>query len=207
MRLTWLGHACFLLEENGYRVVIDPYDGVKGYPPLQSEAHAVYCSHDHFDHNAVELVTLLPEKASPFTIREIQTCHDDQGGVLRGPNTVRVFTAGGISVAHLGDLGHQLTAAQITDIGSVDLALVPVGGVYTVDAAGAKAVCEDLKPKCVVPMHYRCGSYGFDELTEVNDFLKLHPAEMVSCLNGPSFEVTGRETGILVPAIQESAFN
>lgn len=199
MKLTWLGHACFLLEAEGYRIVIDPYDGVKGYGPLQAEAHAVYCSHDHFDHNAAERVTLLPAKESPFTVREIQTCHDEQGGALRGPNTVRVFTADGVSVAHLGDLGHPLTAEQLGAIGQVELALVPVGGTYTVDAAGAKAVCDALHPRCVVPMHYRCGAYGFDELAEGEDFLKLWPADAVQRLSGPSFEATGQEVGVLVP--------
>ena len=73
MKLTWLGHACFLLEEQGYRIVIDPYEGVAGYPPLQVSAHAVFCSHGHFDHNAVNCVTLLPETESPFSVREVQT--------------------------------------------------------------------------------------------------------------------------------------
>lgn len=109
MKLTWLGHACFLLEEDGYRIVLDPYTGVAGYPPLHIQAHAVFCSHGHFDHHATDCVELLPERESPFTVREVETFHDDRGGALRGTNTVRIFTAGGLSVAHLGDLGHQLT--------------------------------------------------------------------------------------------------
>ena len=112
MKLTWLGHACFLLEEDGYRIVLDPYTGVAGYPPLHIQAHAVFCSHGHFDHHATDCVELLPERESPFTVREVETFHDDRGGALRGTNTVRIFTAGGLSVAHLGDLGHQLTAEQ-----------------------------------------------------------------------------------------------
>ena len=112
MKLTWLGHACFLLEEDGYRIVLDPYTGVAGYPPLHIQAHAVFCSHGHFDHHATDCVELLPERESPFTVREVETFHDDRGGALRGTNTVRIFTAGGLSVAHLGDLGHQLTVEQ-----------------------------------------------------------------------------------------------
>lgn len=69
MRITWLGHACFLLEEDGYRIVTDPYTGVEGYPPLKAEAHAVYCSHHHFDHDAVDCVRLLPARESPFHVR------------------------------------------------------------------------------------------------------------------------------------------
>ena len=137
MKLTWLGHACFLLEQNGYRLIVDPYTGVEGYPELRVKAHQVVCSHQHHDHNAVEQITPLPAQENPFTIRLVKTFHDDQGGALRGENTIHVISAGGITVAHLGDLGHQLTAEQRAAIGTVDGVLVPVGGVYTVDAAGA----------------------------------------------------------------------
>ena len=200
MKLTWLGHACFLLEQDGYRIVTDPYTGVAGYPPLQTEAHEVLCSHHHFDHDAVDCVKLLPEKDSPFTIREVATCHDEEGGALRGPNTIRVFTAGGVTVAHLGDLGHQLTAEQLAAIGKVDGVLVPVGGVYTVDAQGAKQVCQAIGPKFVVPMHYCHAPYGLPEVAGVEDFLALWPAEQVRRLEGASFEATAETDGVLVPA-------
>ena len=200
MKHSWLGHSCFLLEQDGYRIVTDPYTGVEGYPPLSVSAHAVCCSHHHFDHDAVDAVTVLPPVKSPFTVREVETCHDEQGGALRGSNTVRVFTVGGVSVAHLGDLGHQLTAEQLSAIVSVDAVLVPVGGVYTVDAAGAKAVCDALRPRCVIPMHYHHAPYGLPNVAGVEDFLALWPADAVCRLSGPSFEVTAETTGVLVPA-------
>ena len=199
MKLTWLGHACFLLEQDGYRIVTDPYTGVAGYPPLQTEAHEVLCSHHHFDHDAVDCVTLLKEGNSPFTIREVPSFHDDQGGSLRGTNTIRVFTAGDVSVVHLGDLGHQLTEEQLAAIGKVDGVLVPVGGYYTVDAAGAKAVCDALKPRFVVPMHYHHLPYGLTIVAGVEDFLALWPAEAVQRLSGPSFEATADTAGVIVP--------
>ena len=202
MKLTWLGHSCFLLEQDGYRLVTDPYTGVEGYPPLSVSAHAVCCSHHHFDHDAVDAVTALPPVKSPFTVREVETCHDEKGGALRGSNTVRVFTAGGVSVAHLGDLGHQLTAAQLDAIGSVDAVLVPVGGVYTVDAAGAKAVCDALHPRCVIPMHFHHAPYGLPNVAGVEDFLRLWPVGTIHRLSGPSFEVTAETMGVLVPAFQ-----
>ena len=203
MKLTWLGHSCFLLEQDGYRLVTDPYTGVEGYPPLSVSAHAVYCSHHHFDHDAVDCVTALPPVKSPFTVREVETCHDDRGGALRGGNTVRVFTAGGVSVTHLGDLGHQLTAEQLSAIGPVDGVLVPVGGVYTVDAAGAKAVCDALRSRCVIPMHYHHAPYGLPNVAGVEDFLALWPAETIHRLSGPSFQVTAETTGVLVPTFQQ----
>lgn len=200
MKLTWLGHACFLLEQDGYRIVTDPYTGVGEYPPLKAEAHETFCSHHHFDHDAVERVTLLPEGDSPFAVREILTFHDDRGGALRGRNTIRVFTAGGVSVAHLGDLGHQLTEEQLAAIGKVDGVLVPVGGVYTVDAQAAKQVCGAIGPKWVVPMHYRHAPYGLPEVAGVEEFLALWPEEQLHRLAGPSFEVTAETAGVLVPA-------
>ena len=199
MKLTWLGHACFLLEADGYRIVTDPYTGVPGYPPLSVSAHAVFCSHGHFDHNAVDCVTLLPHQDSPFTVREIASFHDDRGGTLRGGNTIRVFTADGISVAHLGDLGHPLSAEQLAAIGPVDAALVPVGGVYTLDAAGAKSVCDALKPRCVLPMHYRHAPYGLAEVSGVEPFLALWPQAEVHRLSGQAVELTKAVSGVLVP--------
>lgn len=199
MKLTWLGHACFSLEQAGYVILLDPYTGVEGYPPLRAAAHRVFCSHQHFDHNAVDLVKPLPPRESPFTLREIPAFHDDRGGALRGENTIRVFTAGGLSVAHLGDLGHQLTPEQAAAIGPVDLVMIPVGGVYTVDAAGAKRVCETLGPKWVVPMHYRHAPYGLPNVGTVEDFLALWRPEQVHRTEGPSLELPLMEDGVWVP--------
>ena len=202
MKLTWLGHSCFLLEQGGCRIVTDPYTGVEGYPPLSVSAHGVFCSHRHFDHDAVDRVDLLPPVPDPFAVREVETCHDERGGALRGPNTVRVFTAGGVSVAHLGDLGHQLTAAQLEAIGHVDAVLVPVGGVYTVDAVGAKAVCDAISARCIVPMHYHHAPYGLPNVAGVEDFVRLWSMETIHRLPGPSFEVTPETAGILVPSFR-----
>lgn len=197
MKLTWLGHACFLLEQDGYTIVIDPYKDVEGHADVQTTAHAVYCSHQHFDHSAVDGVTLLPARECPFTVRTVETCHDEEGGALRGKNLIHIFSAGGITVAHLGDLGHQLTAEQVEAIGKVDGILIPIGGTYTVDAAGAEQVCDAIDPKWVVPMHYRHDPYGFPVLTTVEDFLS-------QCKRGArfverGFTVTDDTCGVVVP--------
>lgn len=199
MKLTWLGHACFLLEQDGYRVVLDPYTEVPGYPPLQLTAHEVLCSHHHFDHDYVQAITLLPKQESPFTLRTVNTCHDDQSGALRGPNTIHILTAGGITVAHLGDLGHQLSQDQLAAIGPVDGVLVPVGGFYTVDAAQAKQVCESLHPKWVVPMHYHHAPYGLPNVGKLDSFVALWPEEEVHRLAGPEFSPTADTAGLLIP--------
>ena len=179
MTITWLGHSCFILESNGFRVLLDPYHEVQGLPDIAVEADAVYCSHDHFDHGWTENVRLTTGKENPFTVKEIPTFHDDQGGSLRGGNMVRTFTAEGVTVAHLGDLGHQLSDAQLADIGHCDAILIPVGGFYTIDAAGAKAAADAIGAGVVIPMHYRMNTVGFDVLGTVEDFTKLYPREQV----------------------------
>lgn len=196
MKLTWLGHSCFLVEQDGYRIVLDPYTEVTGHADIRAEAHEVLCSHQHFDHNAVEGVTLLEKRESPFTIRKVETCHDEQGGALRGENTIHILSAGGVSVAHMGDLGHQLTAEQLEKLGNVDGILIPVGGTYTVDAEGAKQVCDAVNPKWVIPMHYRHGSHGFPVLLTVEEFAQLWPE--TTRLDNAELEIKPDQNGVVI---------
>jgi len=60
----------------------------------------------------------------------------------------------GQTFAHLGDLGHELTSAQIEDIGDIDVLFVPVGGNESLNASEAVAVIAQLEPRIVIPMHY-----------------------------------------------------
>ena len=144
---------------------------------------------------------LLPETSGPFALRAVETFHDDQGGALRGTNTIHVLSAGGVTVAHLGDLGHRLSPEQIAAVGTPDVLLGPVGGVYTVDAREAKAVCETLNPRCVIPMHYRHAPYGLPNVAGVEEFLALWP--QVRRLEGPSLEVDGSARGVILPKFCE----
>ena len=206
MKLTWLGHACFLLEQDGYTILLDPYTGVEGYPPLSERKLAVnkiLCSHQHHDHNAVDQAALLPEAPCPFTIRTVETFHDDQGGALRGINNIHILTAGGVTVAHMGDLGHQLSADQVKAVGPLDAILIPVGGYFTINAQTAKAVCQALAPKCVIPMHYRHAPYGLPVVSGVEDFLSLWPDTAVRRLETAALTLIGEETGVIVPKFCE----
>ena len=178
MTITWLGHSCFLLESGGFRVLLDPFRDVPGLADVEAEADAVYCSHGHFDHAYTDRVRLTAGKKNPFTVTEIPTFHDGKGGALRGENTVRRFEAEGVSVVHLGDLGHQLSPEQVQAAGLCDALLLPVGGTYTVDSGEARAVAEAIGPRVIVPMHYRRGDVGFDVLTTLEDFLAQYPGDM-----------------------------
>lgn len=175
VHITYLGHACFLLECAGYRTVIDPYaDGkVPGLKNLRLEAEAVYCSHDHADHNATECVRLLPGNSAPYTVTQWVTPHDDAGGKLRGMNTVRIFDFDGLRIAHLGDIGCPLEPAWLEKLKGVDCLLIPVGGFYTIDPAQAKAIAEQVRPRVIIPMHYRTDTSGYAQIAPLEDFTAL----------------------------------
>ncbi len=201
MRLTWLGHACFLLESEGYRVVIDPYTDVPGCGELRLEADAVLCSHHHFDHDYTAAVTLRQGRTNPFTVTTVNTFHDEKCGALRGENTVHVLRAEGLTVVHLGDLGHRLDKSAVRNLRTCDVLLIPVGGTYTLDAAGAAETVKLLQPRAVIPMHYRGDGFGFDDITTVEPFLAHFPKEQITFLCENTLELTVDQSGgVIVPA-------
>ena len=171
MKIEYLGHACFRLDDE---LVIDPYkDGsVPGLDNLRVLAMKVICSHEHADHSGRECVEIVPGTFD-FEIREVPSRHDDKEGALRGPNTIFVISKNGEKLVHLGDLGHFPNEEQLEAISNADYLLIPVGGYYTIDAEMAVKICEVAKPKCIIPMHYRTASSGYPELAMVDEFLKL----------------------------------
>lgn len=168
MKITYLGHAAFLLTTNaGTRIVTDPFDP-QTYPdsllyrPFDETADVVTMSHDHGDHAATHLVggsPIIIKGNGKFVANEVEflgvgTYHDDVRGEKRGKNTVFVIGADGLRIAHFGDLGHVLSSDQAAEIGAVDVALLPIGGLYTIDAAQAWKVADQVSAQIVVPMHY-----------------------------------------------------
>lgn len=174
MKLIWHGHSCFSVETDAGTVVFDPYgDGsVPGLAPLRLTADAVFCSHDHHDHNARDKVTLSGRDCA-VGIETVACYHDDMRGLKRGKNTIHILSAEGLRVAHCGDLGHRLRGAALDALRGLDALLVPVGGFFTIDAQTAKALVDEVKPRVVVPMHYRLGDMGYDVISELGAFTAL----------------------------------
>ena len=174
MKITWIGHACFKIESNGYILIIDPYeDGyVPGLKPLREAADMVLCSHDHGDHNAKDLIEITEEKTCPFTITTINTFHDEVQGAKRGIDTIHIIDDGSVRIAHLGDLGCELEEEQIQQLKNLDVCLIPVGGHYTIDGKQAAELVHLIQPKTVIPIHYRDdkAGFGFDVISTVEDF-------------------------------------
>lgn len=182
MKITWLGHASFQIETaSGTLIRTDPYDDSIGLPVSSRRADVVTVSHDHFDHNAVGLVPGNPVAVrnagtttiSDVTFTGIASFHDDKRGASRGHNVIFVIEADGLRLAHLGDLGVRPDETQVSQIGHVDLLFVPVGGVYTIDAAAAACTMELLRPVITVPMHYMIEGLNVP-IADAKPFLRLH---------------------------------
>ncbi|OKY77958.1 MAG: Zn-dependent hydrolase of the beta-lactamase fold [Candidatus Methanohalarchaeum thermophilum] len=163
MKIKWWGHACFEIkgEEN---IVIDPHDGNSvGLEKPNVEASIVLVTHDHYDHNATDIVSGNPIKISELgytsmrgvKINGVKTYHDKSKGERRGENIVYNIDINGINFCHLGDLGHELDQKKIREIGKVDILFVPVGGNFTINAEEAKKVVEEINPSIAIPMHYK----------------------------------------------------
>jgi L-ascorbate metabolism protein UlaG (beta-lactamase superfamily) len=139
----------------------------------------VTISHDHADHNYAKGLKGNPEtvkgsgtfEVKGITFTGIETHHDPTTGSQRGGNTIFVMGAEGMNLCHAGDLGHVLSRETIETVGPVDILLVPVGGFYTIDAAEATKVMEDLNPKFVIPMHFKTEVLDFP-IVGVDEFLK-----------------------------------
>ena len=185
MKIKWYGHASFLLtSDQGTKIITDPYEpggfgGAIAYGPIPDEADIVLVSHDHADHNHAKGIPGSPEVVKEagsrtlkgISIKGISTFHDPSRGSERGGNVIFNLSVDGMHVCHLGDLGHTLTDKEVSEIGPVDILLIPVGGYYTIDHKEATRVAQQIKPKVLIPMHFKTSKCTFP-IAPVDDFLK-----------------------------------
>ena len=195
MKITWLGHSCFMLETTGGTIVFDPYsDGsVPGWQLGQLTADEVLCSHGHDGHGAVSAVRLRRGgAASPFAAEDMETYHDVMLGRLRGGNTARIISAEGLRIVHLGDLGCPLTAGQTERISGCDALLIPVGGILTIEPYAAYELVRAARPKLVIPMHYNVGG-GSRRLRRVEEFTSLFAPDEVEYMDESRLTLTSED--------------
>lgn len=196
MEIKYLGHSSFRLKGKNGTVVTDPFDSKMvglNYPSGVS-AEIVTVSHQHGDHNQVDRVKGTANRAEPLVLDQpgeyeangisvfgVSSWHDNEKGAKRGENVIFVFQIDGVTIAHLGDLGHELSKEKIEEIGPVDVVLIPVGGEFTIGPEEAKKVILELSPGIVVPMHYKAPGMTaeFDGLATVDQFLEKAGFEKV----------------------------
>jgi len=185
MQIVWKGQACFYItalrgKQDQVKILIDPFEDSLGLKLPPQEADIVLVTHGHSDHNNVKAA-----KGDPFVIdspgeyevksvfvQGIATFHDDVEGKERGLNTVYTITAEGITLCHMGDFGQkELTPEQVEKIGQVNVLLIPVGGMYTINGKEAGKIISQIEPNIIIPMHYALPNLKV-KLGPVEEFLQ-----------------------------------
>lgn len=212
MKITWLGHSSFLLEEStGTRIITDPFDGnVVGYNMPEMDADIVTVSHAHSDHNCLSNVKGTPavlNKAGAYEIGGVhmlaqRTHHDDDCGALRGSNLVFKYRMDGVDVCHMGDIGEECNAMLVESLMPVNVLLIPVGGNYTIDAEEAKEYVDRIMPDVVIPMHYKTKDCEID-IDKINEFISLFDDENIVYAENSTVEFDradfdGEDTKLLI---------
>lgn len=180
VRITWFGHSMFLIEDSqGIRIITDPYQEYTGYTPPKVAADIVTISHHHRDHDNISTIEGSPEvieSIGHFNIRGIvmegiSSFHDEVRGKKRGENIIFKYYVGGITIAHMGDFGQPITDEQISALQGIEVLMIPVGGVYTINGKEAARDVKIIKPKIAIPMHYKTPHCAF-EIDTVEPFLE-----------------------------------
>lgn len=186
MNITWYGQSCFQIsssqgKNNTVSILIDPFEENIGLKlPRKLEADIVLVTHEHPDHNNIKKVS-----GSPFVITgpgeyEIKgtyvqgttAYHDNSAGKERGKTTIYTIELEDIKVCHLGDLGQkELTPEQLEKIGDVDILMLPIGGIFTINSEEAIRIMTQIEPKITIPMHYKIPGLNL-KLDDLDKFLK-----------------------------------
>ena len=189
MYITWLGQSCFKLQDkigpDGVTLITDPFANNLGLKVPHLEADIITVSHNHPDHNntgAIRGQPFIIDQAGEYEIKGIfiegvETFHDSKAGEERGKNIIYRLDIDDISITHLGDLGHALDTKQLEKLEGTDILLIPVGGVYTINAQKAVEVVSQIEPKIVIPMHYKLPglTVGLDSVDKFVKELGLKP--------------------------------
>lgn len=181
--IRWYGHNCFRIRAREGAIVTDPIDRSSGFAMPKVTADVVTISHPHDNHNSLRQIREEPsyqvvEGPGEYEIHDvlitgIRTYHDTQRGSERGYNTVYLIEVEGMTICHLGDLGHSLNQEQSEALGNADIVLIPAGGDNTnvIDPTVAAEIIGQIEPKVVIPMQYAAGG-GDQNLGTLEAFCK-----------------------------------
>jgi len=203
MRITWYGHAAFLVETQGLRIILDPYRSPDsgGYEPIAEPADLVVVSHEN-DRYHSHLGQIVP----PFTtVRALEI--PPEGQVIRGIRfqavhvfetperrpedevTIVHFRSEGLRVVFLGDLGHPLSEAELTPLRDAEVVLAAAGGPPTIDFPEIPALLDAIRPRIVIPMHYKTPRINL-AIQPLEVFLHALPRDPIERAGATSVEIT-----------------
>ncbi len=179
MDINWLGHSCFKIKGKEAVLVTDPCSPQTGYSMGKVKADIVTLSHNHPGHSYLDGVEgdyRIIRGPGEYELKGvfitgIATFHDKSDGEERGKNNIYMIEMDGITICHMGDVGHLLSSKVIEDLGSVGVLLLPVGGLSTIDSTVAAEIVRTMAPRIVIPMHYKTPVVSRD-LELVDKFLK-----------------------------------
>ena len=200
MRITWYGHAAFLIETEGQRIILDPFSPSSGYDPIDEPADILAMSQDDDRfHSHAESVqgnpTVLigrdmsgePAVVNGVTFRAVPVWEDADR--TKNKHGMFVIEAEGLRLTHLGDLGHALNDEEMAAIAGTDILLALAGGIHTIALESLADLIDTLKPRIIIPMHYQTGKVLLDIKT-LDAFLAHIPAEIVDRRDETWLEVT-----------------
>ena len=211
MTISWYGHSCFKITNQGghLTIITDPFDKGIGLIPPRSNADIVTISHDHYDHNNIKAISGNPfiiNNPGEYEIKGIRiigcsSFHDKKQGQEKGLNTIYLIEIDKIRICHLGDFGQErLTDEQLEAIGQVDILIIPIGGTFTLNAQEAIKVAEQLEPHLIIPMHYKLAGLKID-LAGLIEFLKemgLNKKPAVDKLTVKKKDLIGKDMEVVV---------
>jgi L-ascorbate metabolism protein UlaG (beta-lactamase superfamily) len=185
MNIIWHGQSFFEIntkdtKNEELKIAIDPFDKSIGLKLPKVEAQILLITHNHLDHSnkkAINGSPFLIETPGEYEtkgvyIKGVQGFHDDSQGKEKGKVVFYIIEVENIRICHLSDIGQkELTSEQIEQIGNIDILMIPVGGVYTLDAKQAANIISQIEPKIVIPMHYQVPNLNL-KLDSLDQFLK-----------------------------------
>jgi L-ascorbate metabolism protein UlaG (beta-lactamase superfamily) len=208
MIIQWLGQSAFKIQDKELTIAIDPHDKT-GLKMPKFQADLLLITHDHDDHNNVKAI-----KGTPFIINGpgeyevknvfvygLKAFHDNKEGTERGKITCYVIEINGVKIAHLSDLGQDnLNERQLSILEGVDILLIPVGGIYTINGTGAVKIISQIQPRIIVPMHYKIPGLKI-KLEPVETFLKefgVNDPEKMDKLKIQKKDLPQEETKVII---------
>ena len=212
MRIKWYGHASFLIQTNGIRIITDPYTpSIAPFEPIRETADIVIrTSHDDVWHNNAEMIPGTPTVVTATEIIDdgltLKGIHFDAVGVKEHSehpthetpldNAMYTIRSEGLCVGHMGDVGHALTDEHIDVLKDSDILLALTGGVPTIDLDDLDVAIEAIQPQLIIPMHYAVDNVDLGML-RIDAFTDRFPSDEVRRIDGNDVEITGENIGEL----------
>jgi L-ascorbate metabolism protein UlaG (beta-lactamase superfamily) len=202
MRITWYGHAAFLVETVGLRIILDPFRSPDsgGYEPIAEPADLVVVSHENDRYHShlgqivgsfdvVRALELPPDGSVVRGIRfESVHVYESPERLPEDEVTIVHFRADDLHVVFLGDLGHRLSKDELAPLLGADIVMAAAGGPPTIDFPEIPALLDAIGPRVILPMHYKTPKINLN-IQPLERFLEVLPGDAIERPGTSSIEI------------------